>query len=55
MSGNDACVAVAEHVSGSVTSFVDRRREGSGSWLTKTHFVDPHGLSDNIRCRREIC
>jgi D-alanyl-D-alanine carboxypeptidase (penicillin-binding protein 5/6) len=48
MSGNDACVAVAEHVSGSVTSFVDRMNaKAQELGLTKTHFVDPHGLSDN--------
>ncbi len=46
-SGNDACVALAEHISGSVTSFVDRmNRQAQLLGLTNTHFVDPHGLSD---------
>lgn len=47
MSGNDACVAVAEHVAGSVSQFVDRmNRKAQDLGLTSTHFVDPHGLSD---------
>lgn len=47
MSGNDACIAVAEHVSGSVTSFVDRMNAKARELgMTDTRFVDPHGLSD---------
>ena len=50
MSGNDACVALAEHISGNVTSFVDRmNRKAQELGLTDTHFVDPHGLSDDNR------
>ena len=50
MSGNDACVAVAEHVSGNVTSFVDRmNRKAQDLGMSATHFVDPHGLSDDNR------
>lgn len=50
MSGNDACVAVAEHVSGNVTSFVDRMNAKARELgLTQTSFVDPHGLSDDNR------
>ncbi len=50
MSGNDACVALAEHVAGSVTAFVNRMNEKAISLgLTATHFVDPHGLSDDNR------
>jgi D-alanyl-D-alanine carboxypeptidase (penicillin-binding protein 5/6) len=50
MSGNDACVAVAEFVSGNVTTFVDRmNRKASELGLTTARFVDPHGLSDENR------
>ncbi|MGI6666422.1 MAG: D-alanyl-D-alanine carboxypeptidase family protein [Bacillota bacterium] len=50
MSGNDACVAVAEYISGNVTSFVDRMNaKAKELGLTETHFVDPHGLSDDNR------
>ena len=46
-SGNDACVALAEHISGSVSSFVDRmNQQAQILGLTNTHFVDPHGLSE---------
>lgn len=49
-SGNDACVALAEHISGNVTSFVDRMNlQAQSLGLTDTHFVDPHGLSDDNR------
>jgi D-alanyl-D-alanine carboxypeptidase (penicillin-binding protein 5/6) len=48
MSGNDACVAVAEHVAGNVTSFVERMNAKARELgMTNTHFVDPHGLSDD--------
>lgn len=46
-SGNDAAVAIAEHISGSVEAFAERMNEemtylgASGS-----HFVNPHGLQD---------
>ncbi|HHW27699.1 MAG TPA: D-alanyl-D-alanine carboxypeptidase [Firmicutes bacterium] len=50
MSGNDACVAIAEHLAGNVQSFVDRMNEKARSLgLTQTHFVDPNGLSDDNR------
>ncbi|MGE5578662.1 MAG: D-alanyl-D-alanine carboxypeptidase family protein [Bacillota bacterium] len=50
MSGNDACVAVAEHVAGNVTSFVDRMNaKAKELGMNDTHFVDPHGLSDENR------
>ena len=46
-SGNDAAVAIAEHISGSVAAFADlmnsRARELGA---TDTHFVNPHGLHD---------
>ena len=44
-SGNDAALALAEHVGGSVEGFVrlmNRRAEALG--LTNTHFENPHGL-----------
>jgi D-alanyl-D-alanine carboxypeptidase (penicillin-binding protein 5/6) len=44
-SGNDAATALARHVSGSVTEFVvamNRRAQGLG--LSRTHFVNVHGL-----------
>ena len=50
MSGNDACVAVAEHVAGNVQSFVDRMNAKTKSLgMSQTNFVDPHGLSDDNR------
>lgn len=46
-SANDAAVAIANHVAGSVSDFADlmneRARELS---LTDTHFTNPHGLDD---------
>ena len=47
-SGNDACVALAEHVSGSVDVFVDRmNKKARDLGLYNTKFFDPHGLSDD--------
>ena len=44
-SGNDAVVAMAEKVSGSVSSFVDAMNAKAASLgLTNTHFDNPHGL-----------
>ncbi|WP_131918546.1 D-alanyl-D-alanine carboxypeptidase family protein [Heliophilum fasciatum] len=44
-SANDACVAVAEHVSGSYEGFVDEMNKKAASLgLKNTHFVNPHGL-----------
>ena len=46
-SGNDAAVALAEHVSGSVKEFAELMNEkASELGLTNTHFVTPHGLDD---------
>jgi len=46
-SGNDACVALAEYVSGNVATFVDRmNKKAKELGLSHTRFVDPHGLSD---------
>ena len=46
-SANDAAVALAEHVAGSVQAF-DRRMNGQAAALgmTETHFMSPNGLDD---------
>lgn len=46
-SGNDASVAVAEHIGGSLGNFVEmmnRRAQELG--MTGTHYANPHGLHD---------
>ena len=44
-SGNDAVVAMAEKVSGSVSAFVEAmNKKASSLGLKNTHFVNPHGL-----------
>ncbi len=44
-SGNDACVAIAEHISGSCDSFVARMNERAAALgMTNTHFVNCNGL-----------
>jgi len=44
-SGNDACVAAAEHVSGSVDTFVDAmNRKAKELGMSQTVFLTPHGL-----------
>ena len=46
-SGNDAAVALAEHVGGSVKGFAELMNEKAAELgLTNTHFVTPHGLDD---------
>ena len=46
-SGNDAAVALAEHVGGSVKGFAELMNEKTSELgLTNTHFVTPHGLDD---------
>ncbi len=45
VSGNDACVAVAEHISGSVEMFVKVMNETAQKLgMTNSHFDNPHGL-----------
>jgi len=45
-SGNDAAVAVAEHISGSVGRFVGlMNQEARRLGMTRTHFANPHGLT----------
>ncbi len=46
-SGNDAAVAIAEHIAGSVEAFADMMNERAKSLgATNSHFVNPHGLTD---------
>lgn len=46
-SGNDASVAVAEHIGGSVGNFVDMmNRRAAELGMTGTHYANPHGLHD---------
>ncbi len=45
-SGNDAGVAIAEHVAGSVEAFADMMNEKAKELgATNTHFSNPHGLT----------
>ncbi len=47
-SGNDAAVAIAEHISGSVEEFAKlMNKEAYNLGATHTHFVNPHGLHDD--------
>ncbi|MGF1844481.1 serine hydrolase [Vibrio clamense] len=46
-SGNDACVAMAEHIAGSEDSFVDLMNAWASSiGMTDTHFANVHGLDN---------
>ncbi len=46
-SANDACVALAEHVAGSESAFVDRMNERAGQLgMTGAHFENTTGLDD---------
>ncbi|HEX2072100.1 MAG TPA: hypothetical protein VHF90_10690 [Thermoleophilaceae bacterium] len=50
VSGNDAALALADHVSGSERRFVTAMNEQARLWnLDCTHFTTPHGLSDGDR------
>ena len=47
-SGNDAAVAIAVHVGGSVPGFVHLMNEKAALiGMTNTHFTNPHGLDDS--------
>ncbi|MBR1700774.1 MAG: D-alanyl-D-alanine carboxypeptidase [Lachnospiraceae bacterium] len=47
-SGNDACVAVAEHIAGSEDAFVEKMNKRAGELgMADTHFVDSCGLTDS--------
>lgn len=43
-SGNDAAVAIAEHVAGSVSDFVDLMNARAVELNADVHFINPHGL-----------
>lgn len=46
-SGNDAGAAIAVHMAGSVEAFADMmNKEAQAIGATGTHFVNPHGLTD---------
>ncbi len=46
-SGNDAGAAIAVHMAGSVEAFAEMmNREAESLGATQTHFVNPHGLTD---------
>lgn len=45
-SGNDAAIALAEHVAGSESAFVDLMNQYAANLgMTQSHFENPHGLS----------
>ena len=46
-SGNDAAVAVAEHIAGSVAAFADMMNARASELNADAHFVNPHGLDAN--------
>lgn len=47
-SGNDAAVAVAEHIGGSVEAFAEMMNDKAAELgMTNTHFVTPSGLHDD--------
>ncbi|PJG82814.1 serine hydrolase [Caviibacterium pharyngocola] len=48
VSGNDACVAMAEHISGSEQNFIDAMNKYAAQFgLKNTHFTTVHGLDDD--------
>lgn len=56
-SANDAATAIAEHVGGSVSGFIDMMNEKAAELgLTETHFVNPHGLDhpDHYSSARDL-
>lgn len=47
-SGNDACVAMAEHIAGSEAAFADlMNAHAQKLGMTNTHFINSHGLDTN--------
>ncbi len=47
-SGNDAAVALAIHIAGSVEAFADKMNDRAASLgLENTHFLNPHGLHED--------
>jgi D-alanyl-D-alanine carboxypeptidase (penicillin-binding protein 5/6) len=56
-SGNDAAIALAQHINGTVPSFVDRMNRATVSMgLTCTHFSSPSGFTDagNFSCAHDL-
>ncbi|NMD42692.1 MAG: D-alanyl-D-alanine carboxypeptidase [Firmicutes bacterium] len=56
-SANDAAVAVAEHIGGSVEGFVELMNEkGKSLGLEQTHFCNPHGLHqpEHYSCAHDV-
>ncbi|MBB5173660.1 D-alanyl-D-alanine carboxypeptidase family protein [Texcoconibacillus texcoconensis] len=57
-SGNDAAIAIAEHIDGSVESFADRMNNfvEFNLGLEDTHFTNPHGLfeEDHVTTARDM-
>lgn len=56
-SGNDAAVALAEKIAGSVSLFVDMmNKRAKELGLTKTNFKNPHGLDDpnHYSCAKDM-
>ena len=54
-SANDACVAVAEHIGGSVEGFVDlMNARAMELGLANTHCVNVHGLDDTPKDNRNL-
>ncbi len=56
-SGNDAAIAIAEHIGGSIAGFaklMNEKVEALG--MTGTHFINPHGLhnSDHYTTARDL-
>ena len=48
VSGNDAAIALAAHVSGSVSAFAQLMNQKAAELgMTGTHFANPHGLHDD--------
>lgn len=43
-SGNDAAVAIAEHIAGSIPEFADMMNRKAEELSANAHFVNPHGL-----------
>ena len=43
-SGNDAAVAIAEHIDGDVAAFAERMNARAAALHADAHFVNPHGL-----------
>ena len=47
-SGNDAAIAIAEHMAGSTDAFADMmNKEANSMGATRSHFVNPNGLPDD--------